>query len=745
MKLIFAKSRFKIALAFLFFFQTYLSNACDGMSLNVVSNVYMGNGVYQVTIQYCENVSNGVGSYVSGVIVQGTGGNITGTTTPSFTSTTTGTTITYNSVNANTVQWGEWDNNPAVPVFMNNGDPNECFTLVIQTDAPLTSVTVSGSSGDSNLGAGFELWNGRWCCLLTQNVPPVGCEAIWTAPAVCQNSTNLVDLNTTTNQTGVFSGTGVNSATGIFNPAGVTLPVSVTFTVGDAQFNCSSTQEIEAINLVPQTMTDVTLCQGESTPLNAEILPQPCEYTVLILDSGNDGWTNNAFMNIFINGVQFGGNHTVASNQTSITLPVSDGDVITFTYTEGDGFLGIGNNNDQNTIRLFNAQGVQLFNQNDPNSGSLGGGITVNCNNPTYTYSWSPGAGLSNTSIPNPIATPSTTTTYTVTVSIPALGCSATEDVTVTVTTNGTLPTFDPIATLCLNETVPALPTTSTNGITGTWSPSTISSAAVGTTSYNFTATVGQCASNTSISVTVVGPTLPTFNPISPVCVGAIAPTLPSVSTNGIAGTWSPAVSTSTAGTFTYIFTPNDLSCTQTTQLEITVVDQPTANLSANVLEGNSVLTVTFTNNSSNASNYTWNFGNGTILPETTTSSQTQSYVETGIYTIVLIASNGICSDADTIQIEVLPFPDPIIHIPNVYTPNGDGANDAWWIDVQNVKSSYVEIINRWGNLMVVLDELNEKWDGVDASEGVYFFKYVIVDLNDKEYTGHGHITRVQE
>lgn len=733
---------FKIlAITSLFLFSSN-THACDGMSLNVISNVYMGNGVYQVTIQYCENVSNGAGSYVTGVIVQANGGNITGTTTPSFTSATTGTTINYNVVNANTVQWGEWDNNPISPVFMNNGDPNECFTLVIETDAPLTSVTVSGSSGDSNLGAGFEFWNGRWCCLITQNVPPVGCEAIWTAPSVCQNSTTAVDLNLTTNQTGVFSGTGVNSATGIFNPTGVTLPVSITFTVGDAQFNCSSTQEIEAINLVPQTMSDVTLCQGESTELDAEIQPQPCEYTVLLLDSGNDGWTNNAFMNIFINGVQFGGNHTVASNQTSITLPVSDGDVITFTYQEGDGFLGIGNNNNENTIRLFNAQGVQLFNQNDPSTGSLGGGITVNCNNPTYTYSWSPSAGLDNASIPNPVATPASTTTYTVTVSIPTLGCSATEDVTVTITSNGTLPTFDPISTLCINETAPTLPTTSTNGITGTWSPATISSAVAGTTSYNFTATPGQCASNTSISVTVVAPTLPSFDPIQPVCVGASV-SLPTNSTNGITGTWSPAVSTNSSGTTSYTFTPNDLSCTQTTTIDVTVVDQPVADVSADVLAGNSVLTVTFSNNSSNATNYTWNFGNGTIIPETTSNDQTQSYVEVGVYTIILNASNGICSDADTIQIEVLPFPNPIIHIPNVFTPDGDGANDEWWIDVQHVKSSYVEIINRWGNLMVTLDGLNMKWDGVDASEGVYFFKYVIVDLNDKEYTGHGHITRI--
>ena len=40
---------------------------------------------------------------------------------------------------------------------------------------------------------------------------------------------------------------------------------------------------------------------------------------------------------------------------------------------------------------------------------------------------------------------------------------------------------------LCQNATAPALPATSTNGITGTWSPATISTATVGTTTYTFT------------------------------------------------------------------------------------------------------------------------------------------------------------------------------------------------------------------------------------------------------------------
>ena len=55
-------------------------------------------------------------------------------------------------------------------------------------------------------------------------------------------------------------------------------------------------------------------------------------------------------------------------------------------------------------------------------------------------------------------------------------------------------PTFTAIGPLCQNSTAPTLPTTSTNAITGTWSPATINTATVGTTTYTFTPAAGQCA-----------------------------------------------------------------------------------------------------------------------------------------------------------------------------------------------------------------------------------------------------------
>src|SRR5688572_9609942 len=123
-------------------------------------------------------------------------------------------------------------------------------------------------------------------------------------------------------------------------------------------------------------------------------------------------------------------------------------------------------------------------------------------------------------------------------------------------------PTFNQIGPLCQNSTAPSLPGVSTNGINGTWVPSTISTATAGTTTYTFTPTAGQCALPFTMSIEMIGRATPTFNQFGPLCQNSTAPSLPGVSTNGINGTWVPStISTATAGTTTYTFTPTAGQC----------------------------------------------------------------------------------------------------------------------------------------------------------------------------------------
>ncbi len=74
------------------------------------------------------------------------------------------------------------------------------------------------------------------------------------------------------------------------------------------------------------------------------------------------------------------------------------------------------------------------------------------------------------------------------------------------------------------------------------------------------------------------------------------------------------------------------------------------------------------------------------------------------------------------------------IDIANVFTPNGDGANDVWKLPFSGGNSEkQVFIVNRWGNLITQGSLNGFLWDGNDAngnvvSDGVYF--YTVSDTN---------------
>ncbi|KAF5041730.1 hypothetical protein DSECCO2_519990 [anaerobic digester metagenome] len=102
-----------------------------------------------------------------------------------------------------------------------------------------------------------------------------------------------------------------------------------------------------------------------------------------------------------------------------------------------------------------------------------------------------------------------------------------------------------------------------------------------GTATITYTLTISSCTYTASANIIVTAGTTPTFSTYGPYCIGATPAALPATSTNGIAGTWSPAtISTAAAGTSTYTFTPS-VACATTTTLSVTVNAQGTATISA--------------------------------------------------------------------------------------------------------------------------------------------------------------------
>lgn len=143
----------------------------------------------------------------------------------------------------------------------------------------------------------------------------------------------------------------------------------------------------------------------------------------------------------------------------------------------------------------------------------------------------------------------------------------------VDITVNPVLtPSFDTFGPYCAGETADLLPASSNNSVNGTWSPTTINTSVAGTVLYTFTPSAGQCANSYTQNITVNAVVNPTFDAFGPYCQNSTADALPTTSNNSVNGTWNPAtISTSSAGTSTYTFTPSAGGCTTNYIVDITI------------------------------------------------------------------------------------------------------------------------------------------------------------------------------
>lgn len=243
--------------------------------------------------------------------------------------------------------------------------------------------------------------------------------------------------------------------------------------------------------------------------------------------------------------------------------------------------------------------------------------------------------------------------------------------------------------------------------------------------------------------------------------------------------TWQTSDSTIVGNTLTltdlgsgwYIFTVKDNICVLKDSVFLEAINSPVASIVADKTNGCNPTTFTLSNESTNATTYKWNLGSGynTVGDK---SAQTATLTVTG--KVYLIASNGTCSDTTSITLNIVNcgctdntainfdehaqqddgsciYHGPEVVVPNVFTPNTDGANDTYqFISVDYVTEIEYWILNRWGNLMFHYEKSNggavlgpqdmKYWDGKvnghAASEGVYFLKYTGKGMNKETFQG---------
>jgi len=156
---------------------------------------------------------------------------------------------------------------------------------------------------------------------------------------------------------------------------------------------------------------------------------------------------------------------------------------------------------------------------------------------------------------------------------------------------------------------------------------------------------------------------------------------------------------------------------------------------------------ITFTDKSTGANFYDWNFGDN----YGTSSQRNPSYLyrDTGTFEVRLIVEN-LHTCTDTIYEQVIIEQDFSIYIPNAFTPNNDGHNDYFNVKGIGVTNLQLFIFDRWGKKVFFSNDIEEGWNGkmenggTDCQQDVYVYMIKVVNFKGepKEYTGSVTLVR---
>ncbi|MCA0131701.1 lectin-like domain-containing protein [Winogradskyella alexanderae] len=362
------------------------------------------------------------------------------------------------------------------------------------------------------------------------------------------------------------------------------------------------------------------------------------------------------------------------------------------------------------------------------------------------------------------------------------------------------IPLFDVIPPTCEGEILEALPTTSLNGLTGTWSPVLDNTQ---TTTYTFTPSGDQCASAVDITIEILPNEIPEFDAFGPICPGQFIDELPTTSNNGYTGTWLPEINN--FETTTYTFTPNPgQGCVVPTTTEIIVTDpiipvfdEPGSICNGDTLDDLPVMSLdgiigTWSPELSNTETTTYTFTpdpNQCAIETTLTIevipiselalevevisepfAQNQSVVATviggaGNYQyrlddgswqeqnsfnnvngceehVIRVREASGCSNVALEEFRILKFP-------KFFTPNGDEFNPFWNIDCLNDQpGAEVSIFDRYGKLLKVISTQGLGWDGTFNGRPMptndYWFRveYLLADGSQTSFSSHFTLKR---
>ena len=601
-------------------------------------------------------------------------------------------------------------------------------------------------------------------------------------PTVTVNSTNICS-----GQTATINASGANTYTwntgSSINPLTISPTSSTTFSVIGTTNGCSSTSTAN-IFVTPNptiSVNSVVICNGTSATLTANgastyvwstgttsntLTASPSLNTTYTVTGTASGCTNTGIANVSVTPLPtVTVNSSTICSGTTATLIANGAN----TYSWSTGITGNQLTISPTTITVYSVTGTNASCSNTASaivnvisSPILSVSSPTICAGQTATlavsgansYIWNNGQ-TTNTTAVNPIIT----TTYSVSGTNGI--CNSTTTVNVIV---NQLPILTATSkTICAGQSATLI---ANGALSYNWSNSSFANSLAvspnATTIYTVTGTNSNCSSSTTASVVVnsipnisinsdktfgCAPLCIQFNDLTTVASSTITNWSWAFDDGFSSNLQNPSHCFDNPGTYNIsllVTASNGCSKMFTNPNMINVFPNPIAEFVSSASETDILNPIIdFTNLSSNANTYKWNFG----ITTSTLTNPSHTYAQEGTYSTTLTATNQYgCKDImihDIVVKGIFTF-----YAPNTFTPNEDNINDIFlplgvgW-DLDNYQ---LDIFDRWGNNCFNTNDVGKGWDGKanhgneSAQIDTYTWK---VDLKDIFGKNHKYIGKV--
>lgn len=177
----------------------------------------------------------------------------------------------------------------------------------------------------------------------------------------------------------------------------------------------------------------------------------------------------------------------------------------------------------------------------------------------------------------------------------------------------------------------------------------------------------------------------------------------------------------------------------------IHVLPKPTALASVSPLKADMLNpTIDYTDNTLDPHTTDFYFGDNTNSNQTINN---HTYSEIGTYNFQLIVTNNFgCTDTTSGSVIIDAY--NALFIPNSFTPNNDGLNDTFKPILPYYKTVTLQIFNRWGDLILNTNNIEQGWDGkikgANAPNDIYVYKLFVEYLDDTTAKLNGHISLIK-